>query len=153
MGSNRTSQAFDLIENAVASIVVVAMVVVLSLQVLSRYLFNAPLYWSEELARFIFIWSVFLGAAMAFRRGTHMSVDLITGSRLPGRVRAALVLFSKVVVTAFSLFLIQIGAKFAQRMLLISSPAIGVRLGVVYAILPLSAILSVLFVWAGTSRR
>lgn len=52
------------------------MVTVIFLQVIYRYVFKAPLAWSEELARFLFIWVSFIGGALAAMRGGHISVTI-----------------------------------------------------------------------------
>lgn len=46
-------------------------------QVLSRFLFNVPSAWSEVVAIYLVIWSVFLAAPTAFRTGMMMSIDVI----------------------------------------------------------------------------
>jgi len=46
-------------------------------QVLSRYLFVVPAAWTEELARFLLIWIGMLGAAYAYRQGSHLGIDLL----------------------------------------------------------------------------
>jgi TRAP-type C4-dicarboxylate transport system permease small subunit len=53
------------------------LLIVMTAQVLWRYAFNDPIYWSEELARYLFVWLTFLAASMAFRDRKHMAVDLI----------------------------------------------------------------------------
>jgi TRAP-type C4-dicarboxylate transport system permease small subunit len=58
-------------------ILTTVLLVVMSAQVLWRYVFNDPIYWSEELARYLFVWLTFLAASMAFRDHKHMAVDLI----------------------------------------------------------------------------
>ncbi len=58
-------------------ILTVVLLAVMSAQVLWRYVFNDPIYWSEELARYLFVWLTFLAASMAFRDHKHMAVDLI----------------------------------------------------------------------------
>jgi len=68
---------YRVIELTIATVLVGNMVVALTLQVFFRYVVQAPLFWSEELARFLLIWSVFAGATFAFRHRTHMSIDLI----------------------------------------------------------------------------
>ena len=45
------------------------------LQVIFRYFFNHPLFWSEELSRYCFVWIVFVGAAIAVKHGAHIGVD------------------------------------------------------------------------------
>ena len=58
-------------------ILTTVLLVVMSAQVIWRYVFNDPIYWSEELARYLFVWLTFLAASMAFRDHKHMAVDLI----------------------------------------------------------------------------
>src|SRR5678816_1188047 len=52
-------------------------------QVVLRYLFNNPLTWSEELARYLFIWCAFLGWLVASRRHSHLAMTFVV-DRLPG---------------------------------------------------------------------
>src|SRR5688572_4792528 len=59
----------------VASVAVLVFPV--SLQIFSRYTALIPSYiWTEEMARFFFIWSIMLGAMVGIREGTHFVVDL-----------------------------------------------------------------------------
>ena len=59
----------------VASVAV--LIIPVSLQIFSRYTALIPSYiWTEELARFCFIWSIMLGAMVGIREGTHFVVDL-----------------------------------------------------------------------------
>jgi len=46
-------------------------------QVVTRYLLNNPLIWSEELARYLFVWVSMIGAALAIRHGGHFGLDLL----------------------------------------------------------------------------
>ena len=147
MSVKRINRVFDIIENIGASLVVTIIVVVLSLQVLFRDVFNSPLYWSEELARYCFMWSVFLGAAFIYRRGSHMSIDFFVNVKNRGCILKLVKQLEKIIVTAFSLFLLVIGLDFANTMKIIQSPAIGIPLGYVYTIIPIFSALSVLFIW------
>jgi TRAP-type transport system small permease protein len=52
-------------------------VVLLFLQVTSRYLNNTSFLWAGEAALWIFVWVVFLGAAVLFNKKEHMIVDII----------------------------------------------------------------------------
>ncbi len=54
------------------------LLVPVSLQIFSRYIGLIPRYiWTEEMARFCFIWIVLVGAMIAMREGTHFAVDLL----------------------------------------------------------------------------
>lgn len=50
---------------------------VVFLQFFTRYVLNDSVAWTEEIARYLLIWITFIGAAMSFRRGTHISVEVL----------------------------------------------------------------------------
>jgi TRAP-type C4-dicarboxylate transport system permease small subunit len=66
-----------------------AMVVVVSLQVLLRYAVNSSLGFADELSRLTFVWSIFLGIPLGIRLGAHIGMELLT-ARLPARLQDAL---------------------------------------------------------------
>lgn len=55
-----------------------AMVVVVSLQVLLRYVFNTSLDWAEDVARLLFVWSIFLAIPLGVKQGSHIAIELLT---------------------------------------------------------------------------
>lgn len=140
------SRAYRWIELVTATVLVVAMVIVLSLQVFFRYVVRAPLYWSEELARFLLIWAVFAGATFAFRHDTHMNIDLLVHI-LPKRVLAHIDTVVRLVMTVFFLMIAAISWNFVGRYMDIKSPAMELSLGIVYIILPLTSIANIAAVW------
>ena len=76
---------------AKAAIIVISvvMICVTLAQVVFRYVIAAPLPWSEELARYCFVWIVFLGGAVGLARGIHLGVDLVVNA-LPPPLRRAM---------------------------------------------------------------
>jgi len=68
--------------------ILAVMCVVTFLQVVTRYVFNAPFSWTEELARYLIIWLTFLGFGLVIHKRTEMSVsffrDMIKGR--PGQL-------------------------------------------------------------------
>ena len=61
------------------------MVVLLSIQVIGRFVFRNPPDWTEELARVAFVYVTFFGGALAVRRGAHLGIDVFA-EMLPPRV-------------------------------------------------------------------
>ena len=95
-------------------------VVLMSAQVVLRYIFNAPQAWAEEVGRYLFIWAVFLGAAAAMADDRHIRITVITGrlgrradaiSRMAARV-VNILSFSVVLYYGYKLVYINWGAKF-----------------------------------------
>ena len=74
---------------ALAAALVLAEIVVLFAGVVARYVFHAPLVWSDELASILFLWLSMLGAVVALRRGEHMRMTALVDQRRPARARAA----------------------------------------------------------------
>jgi TRAP-type C4-dicarboxylate transport system permease small subunit len=92
---------------------VAVLIVPVSLQIFSRFTQLIPSYiWTEELARFLFIWMVMLGAMIGVREGTHFEVDVWT--QLGQRANALLRLVSHVFVLVFALVFIWWGIEFTR---------------------------------------
>jgi TRAP-type C4-dicarboxylate transport system permease small subunit len=64
------------IDEKVGSFLILIMMSLTFLQVVMRYIFNAPLFWSEEVTIVLSIWVVFLGAGIASKRNLHIAIEL-----------------------------------------------------------------------------
>lgn len=80
-------QAERLLTETVPAALLLAMIAVTGLQVVLRFGFNKPLPWPEEMARLLFTWMAYLGAALAYRRGSHIRLTILL-DRLGPRMRA-----------------------------------------------------------------
>ncbi len=69
---------FDNIEKIMAVAITSVMTVVLFLQVVSRYVFNLSISWSEELSIFLMIWLTYFGASIAVRKRQHLRITMLT---------------------------------------------------------------------------
>jgi TRAP-type C4-dicarboxylate transport system permease small subunit len=89
------------------------LVVPVSLQIFSRYTALIPAYiWTEEMARFFFIWTIMIGAMVGIREGSHFEVDI--WPRLGPRPHALLALVSGVFVLVFALAFVWWGIEFTR---------------------------------------
>jgi TRAP-type C4-dicarboxylate transport system permease small subunit len=92
---------------------VAILVIPVSLQIFSRYTALIPSYiWTEEMARFLFVWMIMLGAMIGVREGTHFEVDV--WPRLRPRAAAALRLVSSLGVLAMALVFVWAGTEFTR---------------------------------------
>ena len=84
-----------------------------SLQIFSRYTELIPSYiWTEEMARFFFIWSIMLGAMVGIREGTHFVVDL--WPPMNARAQAALRIVASLFVLVFAFVFLWWGIDFTR---------------------------------------
>jgi C4-dicarboxylate transporter DctQ subunit len=96
-------------EEAAVFAILLLLLVTLTLQVASRFLFRFPLDWTEELGRVAQLWLVFVGAAVGARRAEHFVVELFMQRvAFPGKQAVARLV--DVLVVGFFLVLAGVGA-------------------------------------------
>lgn len=103
----RLTQVLRLINLGMKAFVSIALVLMVSFVFLNaflRYVFRSGLTWSEEGARYLFVWVVFLGAIVATQERGHLAVDLIT-SRFKGIGQRVVILFTNAVFITMLAFL------------------------------------------------
>ena len=69
----------DVLERAVAwalGALFAGLIAVVAMQVLARNVLEVPMIWTLDLAQLLFVWCIFLGAALAWRKGGHYEVNL-----------------------------------------------------------------------------
>lgn len=131
----KTIKIMDWISYALLIVFSSAMVISTFLQVIFRYLLNHPLFWSEELSRYCFVWIVFVGAAIATKQGAHIGVDYLV-KKLPSRFKNYLRIAINILIISFLVIII------IQSILVVIvnmsqySPAIRIPMGLIYLAIP-----------------
>jgi TRAP-type C4-dicarboxylate transport system permease small subunit len=115
-----------------------ALVIVVFAQVLLRYLTYQPLGWTEELARYVFIWTCLLGAAVAARRGQHFAVDLAVRS-VPSSARWIVAAAIQTIEAALYVALAYAGVQILPIVASQESPSVGANMSLPYVAIPLGA--------------
>ena len=133
-------KAFDHIEEVILTITISIMTLAVTAQIVCRYLFALPLDWSEELARFSFVWCIYMGASLACLRRKHLKVD--AGLFLFPRVlRPWAELLGKLLFLVFAIILVYASWEHLVRITWTRpqlSPAMRISMGLAYAAIPLS---------------
>jgi tripartite ATP-independent transporter DctM subunit len=137
------------VEIAAAGLVI-AEIAILFGGVISRYVFDRPLVWSDELASTLFLWLAMLGAVIAFHRDEHMRMTACVGM-LPGPARALLDSLATGASLAFLLLIVWPAFQYASDELPITTSALqitdawraaalpaGIGLMIVFALLRLT---------------
>lgn len=108
-------------------------------QVVLRYVFNNSLSWSEELARYIFIWQIWLGTSISMRNNEHIRMDMLA-NKLQGKAKFALDIIANILMLGFCVFLVVYGFQLVSSMMSRGNASVALRLPmwIVYASLPVS---------------
>jgi len=123
---------------------VAILVIPVTLQMISRLTGLIPAWiWTEEMARFLFIWMVMLGAMVGVRDGSHFDVDV--WPELAPRPNALLRIVSMIFVLLFALVFVWYGIKFLQFGWNQTSELADLPMGWIFAAWPLTGITWLLF--------
>lgn len=113
-------------------------------QVASRYVLTSPSSFTDEVAGFLLVWVGLLGSAYCFGKGDHLAVDILIQSRSEATkikieylINTIVVLFALSVMTVGGIWLV-----YTRFYLGVTSASLSLNLGYVYAVLPLSGILT-----------
>jgi len=139
---------FKFLRSTLYGISVAAMIAMLALifsQVITRYIFGFSFEWSEELARFLFVWVVFLGSALIMGEDGHLAVELLPSLLKGSKPGFVLNMLINLCGYAFIFILIIQGWKMTETMTFQTSPGLGISMSYVYAIMPISGILMLLY--------
>ena len=131
--------------NGLAGLSLIVMTVLTTYQVITRYVFNAPSTWSEELVGYLFAWSTMFGAAAITGERGHMNIPVIV-DLFPTGVRKVFHVFGEIVALLFSAIILVYGG------FTVSSLAMGqmtsslpVAVGFFYWVMPICGILMVMY--------
>jgi len=136
--------SLDLVLEIIIALLFATMVGISAAQVFWRYVLNASLVWSEELARYLFVWIVFLASPLGIHRGIHIGVDLLI-SRFPFRWRRATMILTHILILIFLAFLIVLGLRVVKMNMTQSSIAMGIPMGTIYLAIPVGAFWMILY--------
>jgi TRAP-type transport system small permease protein len=126
------------------TVLMTALIVPVALQILSRYTGLIPRYiWTEEIARFCFIWIVMIGAMIAVRDGTHFDVDVLPKGT--AKVEAGLRIFVHLAMLLASLIFVTYGYQFAKFGSIQHSEIAGLPMLAIYIAWPLAGVTWIAF--------
>lgn len=125
----------------IATVSIGVMVVAAFLQVVSRYVLNSPIGWTEELSRFAAVWMTFIGASVALRQGELVALEFLT-SRLTGLSKRVALVLAHGCAIFFTVVLIKYGFKLFLFTLETQqkTPALQVPIAYAYLSLPVGGI-------------
>lgn len=132
-------------EEVILVSLLVSMSSILMLQIVARYLFQSSFSWSEELVRYLFIWSTFIGIPYCIKEGSSLKILQFT-DLLPQKIQSKLFFINKFILIIFFSILATFGFIVTKGNYLSgqTSPALEIPMWIIYASVFVSSILSIL---------
>ena len=121
------------------------MVVVGTYQIVTRFIFNSPSTVSEELLTYSFTWMALLSTALVFGKRDHMRMGFLA-DKVTGQKKKVLEIIIELLIIAFALIVMVYGGISIMKLTMTQITAsLGVSMGLIYTIIPLSGILIVVY--------
>lgn len=124
-------KTIDHLFNGLNAFVLSVMCVIVFINVVLRYFFNSGIVWSDEVARFLFIWLVLLGSVMVLKDNGHLGVETLI-KRLPKPLKKTLYIISNLLIIYILYLLIEGSWKMTVLNAHSYGPATGMPLSMIY---------------------
>ena len=148
----------DKVINKILRFIVIIMLSVMSVVVFAQVLFrivHLSIPWSEELSKYLLIWSTFLGAAICIRKGSLVGLEFLKNSMSEEKQKILQTILN-LIVCAMLLFLINVGFWAVRRVWFQITPVLRLSMGLMYAAIPIGSvfmlinqILVTIYLWKG----
>lgn len=142
---NRTKKLFDLLVDSMVVISFIGVIIFGSIQVFSRYLFQRPLFGTEEVMKFLGVWLTFVGTSIAVREDAHIKVDTLYLRLSPG-IRKVADWAVNISILIFNLFILFYGYRLSVRYASFRTPALRWSMSTLYAAVTFGAFLNSLYI-------
>ncbi|WP_319559216.1 TRAP transporter small permease [Marispirochaeta sp.] len=131
------------IVNMATALLIAALTLFVSWQVFARYVLNAGQFWAEELSIIVMIWIGILGASSTLWSESHIGLNVFV-DRLPETGKVMARVFSDFLIAGFGIYLFIYGLQLVNKITGTWS-ALRISIGMTYIVVPVSAVLLVLF--------
>lgn len=118
----------------------IVMTLIVFMQVIFRYVFRNSLTWSEEIARYMLVWIIFIGAGYVLGQGAHVNLDILF-TRFPGKLRFILAKINAVLLLGFSFIIIRYGYELMTIGFKQKSSAMQIPMNYIYTVIPLGGLI------------
>lgn len=117
-------------------------VLLVFLQVVTRFVFNISVGWSAELSRYLLIWITWISMSYTIRKNDHIRITLVV-ERLPEKFKKVIEVIVIVVWSSFAFVMAYVGTEVVQTIKLMGqkTSTLGISMWVVYLIIPIGGAL------------
>lgn len=129
----------------VSALLLTVMVATVAWQVVSRYVFNSPSIFTDELARFLLMWIGMLGTTYAFGSKSHLSMDYLHTFLKADTVKIIKIILPMLSIIFMGFVMVWGGTLLTLNTMKQLSPVLYVPMGAVYSILPITGVINIFY--------
>ena len=126
--------ALNRVEEGILVVILGIMVILTFAQVVSRYVFNNSLTWTEELSRYLFVWMSWVGVSLAAKEGQHICIDAVVNKFTGKKMFVVINILAQVIMIGICGIIVKEGVVLVQKMGAIHSvsPVLDIPMGICY---------------------
>lgn len=147
----KLSDFLDKLVMKLVFLLIAGMVLTTTLQVVFRVFFDA-LTFSEELSRYLLVWSTFFGASMAYKRGNHIALTVIM-DRMSKKVKSIMAIINYLISIFFFAYVMYYGYQMIKLQIFQISPALSIPMQYIYLSIPLSLLIMIVHSASGIGQE
>jgi len=140
----KTARILEHMVNRIATVLFSVIFITMLLQIFFRYMLDSPLVWTEELCRYLFIWTCFLGWTIALRRKSHIRISYFI-ELLPYSLGKMVTFVFQLLIFVFLIQLLRYGIAMTARSFSVPTITLFFSWAYVYLAVPLSAAIMLLY--------
>lgn len=135
----KSVKPWNRIEEVVGVLLLAFILVILSYQIILRFIFSNSNSWSEELARYLFVWFVYLTASFAIFKWAHIKIEALLNV-WPRAIRRYVAYLGTIVFLVYSIVVCYFGAQYTMALYATNQISMGMRIPMwtMYAAIPVS---------------
>ncbi|WP_422124348.1 TRAP transporter small permease [Planococcus sp. X10-3] len=131
---------FNKLVGLILALMLAVMSILILTQIFTRFVINYPLHWTEEVARYLMVYSVFLGAALALRQNKLIAIELLNQALGESKEKILKVIIMLISLVFFIILFFQ-GIEILGMVNVQTSAGLGISMAIPYAAIPVGAAL------------
>lgn len=142
---NTAKKIMDKITSYASVIIFIAMVLMVTYQVISRYFFSSPSSLTEVLTRYCFVWLIIISATYMFGQREHINIAVLK-DKLPSKAKKIVNIIIECVTIVFAALVMVYGGFTITRMNFVQIDSIlHIPTGIIYSIIPICGVIIIFY--------
>ena len=132
----RISETLNVFIKALTGVMLIVMTIVVTIQIIFRIFFNA-LSFTEEISRYLLVWSSLFAASVAYKQGAHIAVTFLV-EKFKGKLKGIMAIIINLLSIIFFMIAILYGFQLINMQVFQTSPALLIPMRYIYLCIPIS---------------
>lgn len=138
--------SLEILQSIFGILLFIALVIIVFLQVVSRYIFHNPLMWSEEVARFLLFWVALMGASLSVKNKRHFTIEFFKPEKIQNQtIKKILHIIPDTCIMLFALVMMIVGYQYCRMGSLRVGPSSNINMLYIFMAIPIAGATMIIY--------